>query len=67
MKEKDDVITEVRANRESTFKEFLADPEKFLKDAHDFAKKLGIRKSPLKAREIDFSKLRKKKLSKKAA
>jgi hypothetical protein len=67
MKNKDDVIVEVRVNRETASKEFQENPAKFTKDAKALAKKLGIKKSPLKAISIDFSRLGKKKKGDEAA
>lgn len=57
---KDDIVEEVRKNRERAAKREAANPAKFHRDIRKLATKLGIRRSKLKPLKIDFSRLRKK-------
>jgi hypothetical protein len=57
---KDDIVEEIRTNREKTAQREAANPKKFHQETRKLAKKLGIRKSTLKPLKLDFSKLRKK-------
>lgn len=57
---KDDIVEEIRANREQASRLEEKDPAKFHREARELAKKLGIRRSTLKPLSIDFSRLRKK-------
>jgi hypothetical protein len=61
MKKIDDVIANVRNNREEASLEYQNDPQKALKEVRALSKKFGIKKSSLKPIKIDFSKLGKKK------
>ena len=57
---KDDIVEEVRRIREQSARRESSDPAKFHREARKLARRLGINKSRLKPRKIDFSRLRKK-------
>ena len=54
---KDDIVEEVRRNRELIARQEEADPEKFHKASKQLAKKLGIKRSPLRPIKIDLARL----------
>lgn len=56
---KDDIVEEIRKNREQTAKREAADPEGFHRQMRELAEKLGLRRSKLKPAKIDWSKSRK--------
>ena len=56
----DEIVAEVRKNRELTWKEFKADPSAFKKSSESIMKKLGMEYAPIKPIKIDFSKIARK-------
>jgi hypothetical protein len=53
-RKKDDIIEEVRSNREIAAKHLATNPEQFHEDAQKLAKKFGIKRSKLKPLKINI-------------